>query len=59
MRVVLQIVKNASVTIEEKLYSQINEGFLLLVGFNNEDNEEVTGNYAIKLVSGLLTVTLD
>ena len=35
MRVVLQIVKNASVTIEEKLYSQINEGFLLLVGFNN------------------------
>ena len=51
MRVVLQIVKNASVTIEEKLYSQINEGFLLLVGFNNEDNEEVIKKVIDKIIS--------
>ena len=41
MRVVLQVVKNASVTIDEKIYSQINEGFLLLVGFTHEDDEDV------------------
>lgn len=51
MRVVLQVVKNASVTIDEKIYSQINEGFLLLVGFNNEDNEEVVRKVIDKIIS--------
>ena len=40
MKVLLQVVKNASVTIDEKIYSQIEKGFLLFVGFNNTDNEE-------------------
>ena len=35
------------------------ENIVTSVRIYNEDNEEVTGNYAIKLVSGLLTVTLD
>lgn len=51
MRVVLQIVKNASVTIDEQIYSQINEGFLLLVGFNHEDNEEVVRKVIDKIIS--------
>ena len=33
MKIVLQVVKNASVTIEEKLYSSIGKGYLLLVSF--------------------------
>ena len=51
MRVVLQVVKNASVTIDEKLYSQIDEGFLLLVGFTSEDNEEVVRKVIDKIIS--------
>ena len=51
MRVVLQVVKNASVSIENQIYSQINEGFLLLVGFNNEDNEEVVRKVIDKIIS--------
>ena len=51
MRVVLQVVKNASVTIDEHIYSQINEGFLLLVGFTNGDNEEVIRKVIDKIIS--------
>ena len=51
MRVVLQVVKNASVSIENQIYSQINEGFLLLVSFNNEDNEEVVRKVIDKIIS--------
>ena len=51
MRVVLQVVKNASVTIDEKIYSQINEGFLLLVGFTGEDTEEVVRKVIDKIIS--------
>ena len=51
MRVVLQVVKNASVTIDEKIYSQIKEGFLLLVGFNNDDNQEIVRKVIDKIIS--------
>jgi D-aminoacyl-tRNA deacylase len=40
MRVLIQRVREASVTIDEKLYSQIDRGLLLLVGIEQEDNEE-------------------
>ena len=51
MRVVLQVVKNASVSIDEQIYSQINEGFLLLVGFTNGDNEEIIKKVIDKIIS--------
>lgn len=51
MRVVLQVVKNASVSIDEHVYSQINEGFLLLVGFTNGDNEETIRKVIDKIIS--------
>ena len=38
MRVLLQIVDNASVTIDEKLYSSINKGYLLYIGFTEGDD---------------------
>ena len=40
MRVVVQRVKQASVTIEEKIVSSIGKGFLVLLGIENEDNQD-------------------
>lgn len=40
MRVLVQLVKEASVTIDNELYSKIGKGFLLFVGFTEGDNEE-------------------
>lgn len=40
MRVVIQRVNHASVTVEEKIKSKINNGLLILVGIENEDNED-------------------
>ena len=51
MRVVLQVVTHASVTIDSKVYSQINEGFLLFVGFEEGDNEEIVNKVMNKIVS--------
>jgi len=51
MRVVVQVVKHASVTIDNKLYSSIGEGFLLLVGFTQGDNKEIIEKMMNKIVS--------
>ena len=51
MRVVLQIVKHASCTIDNKLYSSIGEGLLLLVGFTSGDNEEIIKKTIDKIAS--------
>jgi D-tyrosyl-tRNA(Tyr) deacylase len=40
MRVVIQRVKRASVTIGGKIYSQIDTGLMVLVGFEAADSEE-------------------
>jgi D-aminoacyl-tRNA deacylase len=40
MRVVLQRVQKASVTIENSVYSEINTGMLILLGIENEDTKE-------------------
>lgn len=41
MRVLVQEVLEASVTIEGKVYSKINRGFLLFVGFTYGDDENI------------------
>ena len=41
MKIVIQRVKRASVTIEGKVYSSIDAGYLLLVGFSSTDDEEI------------------
>ncbi len=39
MRVVIQRVNYASVQIEGKIFSQINQGLLVLLGIEHEDTE--------------------
>ena len=40
MRALIQRVKKASVTIEGKIYSEINQGLLILIGIEAEDTQE-------------------
>lgn len=40
MKAVIQRVKSASVTIENELYSQINQGILILLGVEKNDTKE-------------------
>lgn len=40
MKIVIQRVSEASVTIEQKIVAQINQGLLVLVGIEEEDNIE-------------------
>ena len=51
MRVVLQLVSHASCTIDNKLYSSIGEGFLLLVGFKEGDTNETIEKVINKIIS--------
>jgi len=39
MKVVLQVVKEASVSIENKIFSKINHGLLILVGIEDSDSD--------------------
>ena len=49
MRVVLQVVDNASVEVENKLVGCINKGYLLLVGIFEDDNKEKIVKMAEKI----------
>lgn len=52
MRIIIQKVKEASVTVEEKNISKINQGLLVLVGIENEDtNEDI--EYLVKKATQL------
>ena len=51
MRVVLTTVLNASVTIDNKIYSQIDRGFCLLVGFTHSDNQKLVDKMIDKILS--------
>lgn len=57
MRVVVQVVEEASVKVNGEIISQIGKGFLLLVGFTEGDNEEILRKMAKKV--GKLRVFLD
>ena len=48
MRVVLQRVKHASVTIDGQVHGSIQEGFLALVGITHDDTEEIVLKVAKK-----------
>ena len=49
MKGLIQRVKRASVTIEGKLYSEINQGILVLLGVEKGDNEENADKLADKI----------
>ena len=40
MRIIIQRVRTASVTIDEQLYSSIGQGMMILVGIEDADNDE-------------------
>ena len=50
MKIVLQNVSSASVTIDNKLYSSIENGFVVLVGFTDGDDENKVKSMVDKLV---------
>ena len=50
MKVVIQNVTSASVSINNKIVGEISRGFCLLVGFTHDDNEEVVRKVADKLL---------
>lgn len=52
MKVVIQRVSEASVTVESKIISKIGKGLLILVGIENQDGEEDI-NWLTKKICGL------
>lgn len=49
MRVVVQRVKYAKCLVNDKIVGSINEGCMLLVGFNNNDNIDIVNKMAKKI----------
>lgn len=50
MKIVLQRVKEASVTIDEEIHGAIGKGYMILVGFNEEDNHEIIDRLVEKVI---------
>jgi D-tyrosyl-tRNA(Tyr) deacylase len=51
MRFVIQRVENASVEVDEKMVAKINQGFLVLIGIEQNDNEQIADVLIKKLVN--------
>lgn len=49
MRLVIQRVKSASCTVDNKITGQIGKGFMVLVGIGLDDNKEIVEKMALKL----------
>lgn len=49
MRTVIQRVSHASVTIDGKVHGKIGNGFMILVGISNEDDEDIVKRMAEKI----------
>ena len=52
MKVVIQRSKNASVSVDNKIINQIDHGFVILVGFTQEDNS-LDIDYIVKKITNL------
>ena len=50
MKFVIQCTTQASVTIDQKLYSEIGKGFLVLIGICDEDTKETADKMLRKLI---------
>lgn len=51
MKVVIQVVDHASVSVDNKLINKIEKGYLLLVGIEPNDNETIIKKMADKIVN--------
>lgn len=50
MRIIVQVVKNAKVEVEDKILSEIEKGFLLFVGFKDDDDHQIIDKMIEKLL---------
>ena len=50
MKIVLQRVKEASVTIDGEIHGAIGKGYMILGGFNEEDNHEIIDRLVEKVI---------
>ena len=50
MKIVIQRVQHASVTIDEKVHGKIAQGYMILVGITQDDNEQIVEKLAKKCV---------
>lgn len=50
MKIVLQRVKEAIVTIDGEVHGAIGKGYMILVGFNEEDNHEIIDRLVEKVI---------
>ena len=51
MKVIVQKVKEAKCTVDNKTVGKINHGLMILVGFTEGDNKEIIGKMALKIVN--------
>lgn len=51
MIAVIQRVKKAKVSVENKIYSEINQGYAILIGFCENDNEKTAEKMAEKIAN--------
>lgn len=51
MKFVIQVVKEASVTVDEKLISSINQGYMILIGIQDSDTKEIADKMIKKTAS--------
>ncbi len=51
MKLVIQRVKKASVTVNNELISEINQGLLILVGFADSDTDSISSKHINKLLN--------
>ena len=51
MKVVIQVVSKASVSVNNQLVNKIGNGYLLLVGIDKNDNEDIITKMANKIVN--------
>ena len=50
MRIIVQVVKNAKVEVANKILSKIEKGFLLFVGFKDDDDHQIIDKMIEKLL---------
>lgn len=58
MKIVIQRVKNASVSVDEKIVGEINQGFLVLLGIKNTDTKK-DADYLVRKLINLRVFTDD
>lgn len=50
MKIVIQRVKHASVTVDDKVLGKIGKGYLILLGVSNEDTKEIADKLIDKII---------